>query len=96
MAVMPEAPKNLTVTLTIEADDRQPSTRTYYNPENATIESDISRRIVDIVAVNDEERKTVTLHRTTTTITIVEEQYISAPSGPQDSYYHATGQEPLS
>lgn len=96
MAVMPEAPKNLTLTLTVEAEDRQPSTRTYRNPADATIESDTSRRIVDIVTVNDEEQETVTLHRTTTTITIVEEQYLSAPTGALDHYHYATGQEPLS
>lgn len=94
MTLTPTPPKNLAIELTISADDMKPSTRTYRNPLDVTIESHIARRVVDIVTVNDTEQKTTEAHTTTTTITITEEHYSTRPTATMDHYY-ATTQEDL-
>lgn len=94
MALPPKPPTNLSMTLTIEADDRKPSTRTYRNPLDATVESRISRHVAGIETVTGTDQKTTEVHRTTTTITIVEEHYTTRPTEMMD-YYYATTQEDL-
>lgn len=91
MALPPTPPKNLSIGITITADDLKPSTRTYRDPLDATIESKIARRIVSI---GEDGQSTTEAHRTTTTITIVEEHYTTRPTEMID-YYYATTQEDL-
>lgn len=95
MALPPKPPTNLTIELNITADDRSPSTRTYRDPLDATIESNIARRVVDIKTISDTVQETTEAHRTTTMITIVEEHYITRRTQSTDHYYLTTGQEPL-
>ena len=90
MALPPTPPKNLSIGITITASDLKPSTRTYRDPLDATIESKISRRIVSI---SEDGQSTTEAHRTTTTITIVEEHYTTRPTETMD--YYATTQEDL-
>lgn len=90
MALPPTPPKNLSIGITITADGLKPSTRTYHDPLDATIESKIARRVVNI----SEDGHTTEAHRTTTTITIVEEHYTARPTEMTD-YYYATTQEDL-
>lgn len=91
MALPPTPPKNLSIGITITADGLKPSTRIYHDPLDATIESHVSRRIVNI---NGTDQSTTEAHRTTTTITIVEEHYTARPTEMTD-YYYATTQEDL-
>lgn len=94
MALPPTPPKNLSIELTISTSDRKPSTRIFRDPLDATIESQISRRVVGIAAVNDTAQETTEVHQTTTTITVVEEHYTTRPTEMMDRYY-ATTQEDL-
>lgn len=94
MALPPTPPKNLSIGITITADGLTPSTRTYRDPLDATIESKIARRIVGIANDSETGQETTEAHRTTTTITIVEEHYTARPTETMD-YYYATTQEDL-
>lgn len=93
MALPPTPTKNLAIELTITADDLKPSTRIFRDPLDATIESKIARRIVGIVNVSETGQKTTEAHRTTTTITIVEEHYTTRPTETMDHYYVTTQED---